>query len=402
MERTNYVVLGAGKQGTAAAFELALNGGAGRVLVADKDGGRARASVETLKRLLGRAVRGGKVALTHARVDGAKPAEIRRVLQGSQAVLSALPYYLNPGAAAVAVAARTHYCDLGGYLDATKAVLKLDAKARRAGVTLVPDCGLAPGMCNTLAACAMEVLAITREVSIYCGGLPQKPRPPLGYKIVFSLEGLLGNYFGKAFVLRKGEVARVPTFTEREVIDFGEPIGPLEAFVTGGATSTCPWTFQGRLQNYDYKTLRYPGHHDRMMFLRDLGMLGDKPVQVNGQSVVPREVFKALAEPRLRFPDDKDVVVLRVVARGQKEGKNFEVIYDLVDYYDPKTGFSAMERTTGFSAAVVLEMLAQGVVRQKGAVPLEKAVPGRFFLEQIRKRGLRVQETIRTMGPPAA
>ena len=122
-----------------------------------------------------------------------------------------------------------------------------EGRARRAGVTLIPDCGVAPGMCNSLAACGIEQLTRTDEVHMYCGGLPQKPRPPLGYKIVFNLEGLLGNYFGKAYVLEKGRVKQVPSFSGREEMRFGPPLGRLEAVITGGATSTCPWTYKGKI-----------------------------------------------------------------------------------------------------------------------------------------------------------
>lgn len=392
-----FVVLGAGRQGTAAAYDLVLNAQAERVLVADADSSKAREALARLRKLLAGPLRQRRTRLDAARLDATRRSELVRALKGADAVLSALPYPLNPGVAAAAVAARAHYCDLGGSLDAARRILKLDRAARRAGVTLIPDCGLAPGLCNTLAVAAMEKLPILREVRIYCGGLPQKPRPPLGYKIVFSLDGLLASYFGKAFALRKGAVAAVTPFAEREELDFGEPVGRLEAFTTAGGASTCPWSFAGRVQTYEYKTLRYPGHFEKVQTLKQLGLLDEKPVPVAGHPVSPRDLFRAVAAPRLAFPDDRDLVVLRVAARGQKEGKNVEIAYDLLDFYDPKTRLTAMERTTGFSLALVAEMLAQGVVRARGAVPLEKSVPGRAFLEEIRKRGIRVTETIRVL-----
>lgn len=397
-----YAILGSGRQGTAAAYDLILNGGAERVLLADAHEDAAKAAAARLKKLLAGPIRTRGVRILTARLHGDKRADLLKVLKGSEAALSALPYYLNPGAAAAALESRVHFADLGGYLESTRRILKLDAKARKAGVTLVPDCGLAPGMNNTLAVAAMERLSISREVRLYCGGLPQKPRPPLGYKTVFNLEGLLASYFGEAFALRKGEVVKLTPFSEREELDFGEPLGRLEAFVTAGGAGTCPWTFKGRIQTYEYKTVRYPGHYEKIQLLRDLGLLDEKPLEVNGGMVAPRSVFLAAVGPRLKFPDEKDLVVLRVAVRGQNEGKNVEIAYDLVDLHDPKTGFTAMERTTGFSAAVVLHMLADGRIRLRGAVPAEKAVPGRLFLEEIRKRGIRVTETIRTLDSATA
>lgn len=394
-DKHSYAVLGAGKQGVAAAYDLILYGDASRVTLADGSGVLAKAGIIRLQRMLGSHIEKNKIALAHAEVNGARKYPLRHVIKGHEAVLSALPYYLNPAAAEAAISAGAHYADLGGHFDTTREILNLDAEAKKAGVTLIPDCGVSPGMCNSLAVCAMEKLSSVQDIVIYCGGLPQKPRPPLGYKLVFNLEGVLGNYFGKAYVLQDGKVKLAPAFSGREELDFGEPLGKLEAVVTGGATSTCPWTFRGKARNYVYKTLRYPGHYEKIQLLKDLGLLETTPVTVNGQEVVPRQVFVAMAGPRLHFPDDRDLLILKVVARGQKDGKKAEAVYEVLDHYDPKTGFTAMQRTTGFSAAVVLEMLAKGAIQARGVAPLEKSVPAKAFLEEIRRRGIEVKESVR-------
>jgi lysine 6-dehydrogenase len=240
----------------------------------------------------------------------------------------------------------------------------------------------------------MQKLTRAEEVHIYCGGLPQHPRPPLNYKIVFNLEGVLGNYFGKSYVLEGGKVRLVPSFSGQEYLTFGRPLGKLEARTTGGATSTCPWTFRGKLKAYDYKTLRYPGHYDKMEMLKQLGLFETSPVRVNGSRLPPREMFVASVGQRLAFPKDRDLLVLRVIVRGRIGKRKAEAVYDLLDYGDPRTGFTAMQRTTGFSAAIVLEQLAQGRVRQAGVVPVEKALDGRVVLEATRERGIRIKETI--------
>ena len=179
-----------------------------------------------------------------------------------------------------------------------------------------------------------------------------------------------------------------------EEIHFGR-FGKLEAVTTGGATSTCPWTFHKTLRNFDYKTLRYPGHYDKVQLLKDLGLLETSKIQVNGFKVAPRDVFVAAAGPKLAFPKDRDLLIQRVVVYGKLKGKRAEVTYDVLDYGDRRTDFSAMQRTTGFSAAIILEMLAQGRVPRKGFVPVEKAVSGSIFLKEIRKRGIDVKERIR-------
>ena len=389
-----YVILGAGKQGVAAAYDVIQHGQAARVTLADNSLPFSCAAIKKLKRIAAAPIQKHQITLMAVSVDARKESDLRRVIGGHDAALSALPYYLNPAVARAAVAEKVHYCDLGGYFEATREIMKLHASARRAGVTLVPDCGVAPGMCNSLAVSGMEHMTRVRDVRIYCGGLPLKPRPPLDYKVVFNLEGVLGNYFGKSYVLRNGKVQRVPSFSGREEISFGR-FGTLEAVTTGGATSTCPWTFRKTLRNYDYKTLRYPGHYDKIQFLKDLGLLETSHVRVNGYRIVPREVFVAVIGPRLAFPRDRDLLIQRVVVYGELKGKKTEVTYDVLDTGDARTGFTAMQRTTGFSAAIILEMLAQGHILQKGFVPVEKAVPGYVFLKEIRKRGIDVKERIR-------
>jgi len=391
----SYLVLGSGKQGLAAAYDLLRRGRAARLTLADGDLAAARAAVQKLRRLLGRKIKHEKIQLTARRVDAKSRRNLARLMIGHDAVLSAIPYYLNPGVAKAAIAARVHYCDLGGYMESTRKIMAFNARAKKAGVTLIPDCGVAPGLCNSLAVCGMEKLSRPQEVHIYCGGLPQHPRPPLHYKIVFNLEGVLGNYFGNAYVLQNGKVKLIPSFSGKEMVSFGRPLGILEARTTGGATSTAPWTFRGILKAYDYKTLRYPGHYEKIETLKQLGLLETTAVRVNGYRIAPREVFIATAGPHLSFPKDRDLLVMRLVVQGWKQHRRAQVIYDILDYGDRRTGFSAMQRTTGFPAAIVLALLAQGGVRQTGVVPLEIAIDGRAVLEAVRARGIRVKETLR-------
>src|SRR5258706_530108 len=390
----SYLILGSGKQGLAAAYDLLKFGRASRLTIADGSPEAAQAAVRKLRGLLGARIKQNKIQIVAKTLNARSRKALARVMAGHDAVLSALPYYLNPLAAEAAISVGIHYCDLGGYFDSTRKILKLDRRAKKAGVTLVPDCGVAAGLCNSLGGAGMQKLDRAEEVHIYCGGLPQHPRPPLNYKIVFNLEGVLGNYFGESYVLEGGKVRLVPSFSGQEYLTFGRPLGKLEARTTGGATSTCPWTFRGKLKAYDYKTLRYPGHYEKMEMLKQLGLFETSPVRVNGSRLPPREMFVASVGQRLAFPKDRDLLVMRVIVRGRIGKRKAEAVYDLLDYGDPRTGFTAMQRTTGFSAAIILEHLAQGSIRQTGVVPVEKALEGRLVLEATRARGIRVKETI--------
>lgn len=375
-------------QGTAAAYDMARFGFASEILLLDRDLHLAQASTRRVNRLAG-----AKVAHAGA-VDVGDLAALSRRLSGFHACLSAVPYPFNPGVTRAAIQAGTNCCDLGGNTAIVLQQHRLDGEAKKAGITVIPDCGLMPGMGNTLAVYALEKMDRGKEVFIRCGGLPQKPRPPLDYKLVFSIYGLLNEYFGKAVVLRNGRPTKIDTFTELEAIEFPSPVGRCEAFVTSGGTSTCPWSYQGILKTYEYKTVRYPGHYQKFKTLLDLGLLEEKPLPLNGRPVSPREIAARAIAPRIDLPGDRDLVVLRVICTGEKSEKNIALTLDLMDFHDEKTGFSAMERTTGFPASIVAIRLARGEC-PKGVVPLEKGIPGSWFVKELLRRKISIIETVR-------
>ncbi len=391
----NYLILGAGQQGVAVAIDVALFGEPAKIILADGMPGAAARAATRISRTLSPKIR-RKTALEAVNLNVQDQKQLTTLFKKAQTVLSALPYYLNPQMAMAAIRAKIHYCDLGGYFDSTKKILLLDKEARKAGVTLIPDCGVSPGMCNSLALCGMEKLDITQTVKIYCGGLPQRPQPPLNYRIVFNLEGVLGNYFGSSYILKNGRIVLAQSLTQRETVNLGAPLGRLEAAITGGATSTCPWSHKGRVQNYIYKTLRYPGHYEKIDLLKSLGVLETEPVKVQGQMVSPRKLFVEVAGPKLKLGTGRDLLALVVEVTGKKNKKNITIRYQVLDYFDPKTKLTAMQRTTGFSSAIFLEALAQGKIIPKGVVPVEKAMPGSIFLREIRRRGIEVKESVRS------
>jgi len=386
-----YLILGAGRQGTACAYDLARFGEADRIILADASLEYARKSVDRLRGLLPAS---DAARLEPVSVSVQDHAALVETLKGASAVMSAVPYYFNPRVAKAAIEAAVPMCDLGGDIEIVHEEQRLSKEARTAGIAIIPDCGLAPGMNNILAVYGMERLDRTESVEIRCGGLPQIPRPPLGYRLVFNLEGMLNNYFGKAYVLRNGKVTEIESFSELEEIRFPKPLGKCEAFVTAGATSTCPWTFEGRIRSYNYKTIRYPGHYEKIKLLRDLGLLERRPVTIKGSEVAPRDLIVKVVGDKIAFPEDRDLVALRVTCRGIKNRKPAEVVLNMLEFYDPATGFSAMERATGFSTGIVAGMLARGEIKERGVVPLETAVPAGLFVRELHRRGLTVKERI--------
>jgi len=386
-EKYAYAVLGAGRQGTAAAYDMAKFGNARKVLLGDIDHKAAKQSAKRVNLLSGREV------AEAAFVDVRRPAHTKRFLTGIDAFLSAVPYYYNLDIAKAAIRARASMCDLGGNTDTVRKELLLDREATDAGISIVPDCGMGPGMTASLACYAMSLLDTPREVYIYDGGLPQTPRPPFNYLLTFHFDGLANEYHGKAVFLRGGEILEVPCFEELEFVDFPQPLGRLEAFTTAGGTSTCPWTFKGKLIVLQNKTLRYPGNYVQLKTMHDLGLFNDKEIKIDGKKTSPRRILQALFEPKIRLPGEKDLAVIRVKCVGEKNKQAAEAVVDIVDFYDDETGFTAMERTTGWHASIVAIMMAQGET-PRGAKPLEIAVSGTAFARELKRRGIKLTERV--------
>jgi lysine 6-dehydrogenase len=382
-----YAVLGAGRQGTACAYDMIRHGEAERVLLADRSLGVAQAASRRVNALLP----GEKAGALE--VDVTDPRAVMAMLEGVDAFLSAVPYSLNLEVARLAVRAGVSMCDLGGNTDVVRKQLDLDAEARAAGISLVPDCGQVPGMGTTLIVYAMQLLDEADEVWMWDGGLPQDPRPPFDYLLTFHIGGLTNEYAEPAIYLRNGEPTAVPPLDELEEVEFPAPIGRLEAFTTSGGVSTLPWTFAGKLKTLQNKTVRYPGQLTKLRAFYELGLFGTEAVQVDGQEVVPRELFHALFAPRVTFPGDKDLVVLRIRVVGRKGGRPAEALVEMTDFYDEATGFTAMERTTGWAAAIVAAMMARGQI-PRGALPVELAVPADLFVEELARRGIQVQARV--------
>ncbi|HLX74871.1 MAG TPA: saccharopine dehydrogenase C-terminal domain-containing protein [Terriglobales bacterium] len=382
----SYMVLGAGRQGIAAAYDLAKFGDASRVTLADVNAEEANRAAAEVNLLLGRKAAEAMV------LDARDEAAVRRALKGYDVALSAVPYFFNLALTRAAIASGVSFCDLGGNTEIVRQQHALDGKARSAGVRVIPDCGMGPGMGNTLAVYAMSLLDKAEHVYICDGGLPQHPSPPWNYQLTFNIEGLTNEYYGGMTVLRGGKLTHIPCFTELEMVEV-PPLGELECFFIAGGASTAPWTFAGKLQTYELKVLRYPGNFAQLKAFSDLGLFEIAPVEVDGAEVVPRHVFHALFEPQVQAEVIKDVCIVRVRAVGKKDGAPAEATVEVVDYYDETTGFSAMQRTTGWHLSIVAAMMAREET-PVGALPVELAVGGEAFVREARKRGFRIRESI--------
>ncbi|TFH67052.1 MAG: saccharopine dehydrogenase [Gemmatimonadales bacterium] len=381
MPHMKLLVLGAGLQGNACAYNLLQHRSVARVTLADAVSGTLPAFLTP-----------GDDRLRVETADAADTIGILDLMRGHDAVLCALPYYFNEPMTRLAIEANCHFADLGGNTEIVFQQKEHHQAAVAKGLSVIPDCGIAPGMVNILAAEGLRRLETTDAVRIYVGGLPQDPEPPLNYQIVYSLEGALDYYTTPSWILREGKTTQVEALSELETLSFPDPIGELEAFHTGGGISTMPFAWENKVSTMEYKTLRYPGHMTIMRSIRELGLISNDPIEVKGVPVVPRDVFIAAVQPKLFRPEGRDLVALRVLATGTRDGKPATVSFQLVDHFDQATGISAMMRTTGFSLALIGLMQMGGSVTAKGVRTPDEAVPFSPYIEGLAEFGVRIEE----------
>ena len=375
------LVLGAGLQGSACAYDLLQNAAVTEVRLAD-------VHIDHLPDFLA-PYSGHRLIPTP--LDARNREAVMAVMSESDAVMSALPYYLNFDMARYAVEAGVHFCDLGGNTEIVFQQKELNDKAVSKGISVVADCGLAPGMVNILAEHGIRQMDKVESVRIYVGGLPQQPEPPLNYHIVYSLEGVLDYYTTLSWVLRDGKRKQVKALSELEPVQFASPVGELEAFHTAGGLSTMAFRYEGKIPSMEYKTLRYPGHAHIMEAVRELGLLETSPVDVKGTKVVPRDLFVAAVGPRLTKPKGRDLVALRVVVEGTKDGKPARRGWELIDFYDVQRGISAMMRTTGYSLSLTGQLQASGRIKAGVHTP-DEAMPAEEYISGLAERGVKIRQ----------
>jgi len=360
-------VLGSGLMGGVIAQDLARSEGVDAVVVSDIDEGRLS---EVRKRSGGR-----KLSVQPLDISDTK--KTVGFLKQFDVAVSALPHGVVHSSDVAAVAAGTKMVNIA-FEDEQ---MGLDQEARKTGALLVPGCGLAPGLGGILLAHALGELGGGDEGHIMVGGLPQEPRPPFGYRLVFSVVGLLREYTDDARVFRAGKLVKVRPFSTVEEVDFPEPVGRLEAFCTDGLASLV-YTMKG-MKTLDEKTLRWPGHAAKMSLLEDAGYFSSEKIKVGPVALSPLQMSYAVLGKKLSEGEARDMTVMRVIA---KSGKG-EIVYDMVDMFDENLMVTSMGKTTGYTASIVAQMVGAGKIDGKGTLPPERAVTGALVGELLSELG---------------
>jgi lysine 6-dehydrogenase len=389
------LVIGSGMMGSAAAYDMARQDHVDAVTLADNDRQRVKDVAARVNRIA------GNKKVRAVALDAAKEKEAARLMKGHDGVLSAVPYRLNLGLAKAAISAGCHFADLGGNNTVVRQELALAKQAEKKGVALAPDCGLSPGMASILGGELVRRLDGRADaLKLYVGGLPERPMPPFHYQLVFSVEGLINEYVEPARILRKGKLITIDPLTEPE--DFHmDGFAPLVAFQTSGGTSTLPETFEGKVGECFEKTLRYPGHYDLLCELKALGLFSNEKMRVGNVEVAPRALMSKVFEGKfagkgpdvciMRLEGHESIKVpgIRGLLGGKLKGR--VATFTMVDHYDPKSDMSAMMRTTAFPASIVLQMMCTGAISKRGAVLQERDVPADAFLEEVARRGIKIE-----------
>lgn len=375
----NTVVLGAGRVGSAMAIDLAQDTRFD-VSVADRDE-RQLARLEESHGILGQ------------RVDFSVPSTVTRAIQDADLVISAVPGFLGFQTLRAIIDAGKNVVDIAFFPEDP---FELDALAKDRGVTAIVDCGVAPGMSNLLIGHVDSLLDSTESVAIYVGGLPANREGLFEYRAVFSPIDVIEEYTRPSRIVSNGEIVVREALSETEILHFPEA-GDLEAFNTDGLR-TIAHTIDA--PNMIEKTLRYPGHAEKMKLLRDMGLFDAAPVDLaDGTSVCPLDLTTALLFPLWEMRDgEHDLTVMRVQVAGIKDGKALRYTYDLLDRFDESSKTTSMARTTGYTATVALRMLADGLYDKPGIHPPE-FIGGQpncveYILAGLRERGIVYRESV--------
>jgi len=270
----------------------------------------------------------------------------------------------------------------------------LDESARDAGVTVIPDCGVAPGLSNILVGIGASKLDDVEEVKILVGGIPERRVPPLEYVITFNADNLIDEYLREVTIVEGGEMVQVPALGGLEEIDF-PGVGTLEAFYTDSLRSLLT-SFPDATKLYE-KTLRYPGHVEKIELLKELGFFSEDPVMVQGVEVSPKSVSARVLDRSLTMPEVGDLLAMTIEISGKKDGRRKGYKYTVLEYFDHEAGVSAMARTTAYTTSITAQILAEGKIQEKGVVPMEKLAADQGFaermLEELGKRNIEINET---------
>jgi len=379
------IVLGCGNIGSVATKDLAESLPSAEIVMADVNKSRAE---ETASKI-------GQNNVSWVQTDASNYRELVSTIKKFDLAVGTLPGVMGFQTCKASILAKVDMVDVS-YMP--EDVMVLNQSASKAKVCIVPDCGMSPGLGNILVGRAISKLDQVESVHMLNGGLPEKPVPPLGYVITWSVKDLIDMYSRKVNIVKDGKIIQVEAMSELEEITF-PGVGKLEAFYTDGLR-TLLHTVKGTRDMWE-KTLRYPGHIQKIKLLKTLGFFDEKPIEIENLQISPREIAAKLLERKLKRPEVSDIVAMRVEVGGLKDGKRIMYTYHMLERYDKKGKITAMARTTAYTASVVAQLVAKKAIEEKGVIPPEKLGMNeklyKKFIDMMKRRRIVVKESKKTI-----
>jgi saccharopine dehydrogenase-like NADP-dependent oxidoreductase len=343
-------VLGAGMVGSAMALDLANNYRVSCFDVSDEKLAalkKRNQSIETFK------------------VDLSDFSQYPALLKNFDLVVTAVPGFMGYNCLKAVIESGKNVADISFF---PEDALQLDALAKEKSVTVITDIGVAPGMSNLILGLHNEEMKVN-NFECYVGGLPANPQPPFYYKAPFSPIDVIEEYTRPARLQENGKIVTKPALTEREFMEF-DGVGKLEAFNTDGLRSLL-FTMK-HIPEMKEKTLRYPGHIDLIISLKQAGFFGEKEIEINGTKITPLQFCSKLLIDNWKLePGEEELTVMKVIVEGEAGGKRRRIEYDLLDRFDPQTKISSMARTTGYTCTATANLIIKGLFSEKGVFPPE-------------------------------
>ncbi|MCP4536415.1 MAG: hypothetical protein GY832_04645 [Chloroflexi bacterium] len=364
------LVLGSGLMGPAAAFNAMLDPAVSQVTLCDMNQQQLDAAQAKLVSLE------GSEKLSTVALDLRDREAASKLMADYDATVAALPKFAVSLGIRAALAAGTPLVDLGWSPKTQVTDIKQQAKA--SGALIIPGCGVEPGLTEIVARYLAEKLDRVDEIHIKCGGIPEKPAPPLGYKIVFGGREMPLKE-SDARIVQDGTLVPVPRYSGAEQVFF-PGVGECEAWHEG----FMPWLMDLQalkgLKLGTQMTCRWPGYAAKVTVLKEMGLFSQEPVDVDGVPVVPKKLLDALLYPHVKLEEgERDITLFRVEAAGEQDGYPRRYKVEMVDHYDEVLGFTSMARTTAFTGAIVARMIARGDIKATGFLMPEQVVVGPLF-----------------------
>jgi len=379
------LVLGCGNIGSVAAADLSESLPSAEIVLADINENLASEVASKI----------GRRNISWVKIDASNHQKLVSTLKKFELAIGALPGETGYRVCKASIAANVDLVDVS-YMPEN--IMTLNKEASKAEISILPDCGMSPGLGNILIGHATSTLDQVKSVHLLNGGLPEKPVPPLDYIITWSVKDLIDMYSRKVSIVKEGKTIQVEAMSGLEEINF-PGVGKLEAFYTDGLR-TLPYTMKDIKDMWE-KTLRYPGHVEKIELLETLGFFDEKPLQVENRNVSPREITAKLLESKLKRKGIPDIVAMRVEVTGTKNRKQVKYFYHMLEHYDEDRQVTAMARTTAYTTSVIAQLLAKKDVKEKGVIPPEKLGMDKKlydeFMGMMKKRGIAVKEDRKTV-----